>query len=89
MKKKGAFLLYDRDFELLMKEDEPDDRDDYRLLRVNDHRFVLVSAEEVSEWDLEKEEKTQLSVGRCEPNLVELMGGHLVVADKWIKAYDF
>jgi hypothetical protein len=30
-----------------------------------------------------------LSVGRVEPNLVELMSGHLVVADKWIKAYDF
>lgn len=43
----------------------------------------------MSEWDLEKEEKRRLDVGGCEPNLVELMGGRLIVADKWIKAYDF
>lgn len=45
MKKKGAFLLYDRDFELLMKEEEPDQSDDYRLLRRTEDRFVLVGGE--------------------------------------------
>lgn len=45
MKKKGAFLLYDKDFDLLMKEEEPDQRDDYRLLRRTDDRFVLVGGE--------------------------------------------
>lgn len=88
MKKKGALFVYDKDFALLMKEEEGEG-DDYRLLRLNDTRFVLVSVEEASEWDLEREEKTRLALGRCEPNLVELMSGHLVVADKWIKSYDF
>jgi hypothetical protein len=45
MKKKGAFLLYDQDFELIMKEDEPDDREDYRLLKASEKSFVLVSGE--------------------------------------------
>ena len=45
MKKKGAFLLYDRDFELIMKEDEPDECEDYRLLKASESSFVLVSGE--------------------------------------------
>jgi hypothetical protein len=89
MKKKGTFLVYDKDFELVMKEEESDELDQYRLLPLSDSKFILVSPEEVSEWDLEKEEKTHLNVAKCEPNLVELMNGHLVVADKWIKSYDF
>lgn len=72
-----------------MKEDESEEVTDYRLLKVDESRFALVSTEEVSLWDLEKEEKTHLEVSKCEPNLVELMSNHLVLADKWIKSYDF
>lgn len=43
-----------------MKEDESEEVTDYRLLKVDESRFALVSTEEVSLWDLDKEEKTHL-----------------------------
>lgn len=54
LKKQGSFLLYDKDFELLMKEDENEETKDYRILDRSENSFVLVSNEEVSLWDLEK-----------------------------------
>lgn len=90
MKKDSSILIYDRDFELLMKEDEDEDIEDYRIMKIDAHRFILASKKDFSVWDLEKEEKTTLALEGSPPNLVELMGKrHLLVADKWIRSYDF
>ena len=83
-------LVYDRDFELLMKEDEDEEIQDYRIMKVDEKRFILGNKKEFSLWDLEKEEKQTLKLEGWAPNLTQLMGNrYLLIADKWIRSYDF
>lgn len=89
MKKESHLLVYDKDFELLMKEDCEEEAEEFRVMRVDGERFLMADQNEFSLWDLKKEEKVRLRLGGVQPNLAELMGKHVVVADKWIKAYDF
>lgn len=90
MKKESCVLIYDKDFELLMKEEEEEDVNDYRIMKVDDKKFVLGSKKEFSLWDLEREEKQRLKLEGWAPNLTELMGQrYLLIADKWIRSYDF
>lgn len=62
-------LVYDRDFELLMKEDEDEEIQDYRIMKVDEKRFILGNKKEFSLWDLEKEEKQTLKLEGWAPNL--------------------
>lgn len=90
MKKEGSILVYDKEFDLVMKEEEDQELTNYKILKVNDKRFIMANEQELSFWDLEKEDKTQLSLTEATPSLVELVGEkNLLVADKWIKSYDF
>ena len=48
----------------------------------------------MSLWDLDNESKTNINLNFNEkslnPNLIEFVGGkHLLVADTWVKSYDF
>jgi len=52
MKKEGSILIYDSDFELLMKEDEDEDIEDYRIMKIDEKKFMLASKKEFSVWDL-------------------------------------
>lgn len=69
MKKESCMLVYDRDFELLMKEDEDEEIQDYRIMKVDEKRFILGNKKEFSLWDLEKEEKQTLKLEGWAPNL--------------------
>ena len=92
MKKEASILIYDRDFDLVMKEEEDQDVSNYKILKVSDKKFILANDQELSLWDLDNESKTslQLNEASLNPNLVELVGGkNLLVADTWIKSYDF
>jgi hypothetical protein len=91
MKKEASILIYDRDFDLVMKEEEHEEANSYKVLRVSDKKFVLANDQELSLWDLDKESKTSLNLGElnADPSLVELVGGkELLVADAWIRSYD-
>ena len=72
-----------------MKEEESEEVEGYKVMKINDKKFILASEQEVSLWDLENESKTGLSVKDYCPNMVELMGNRLLVADKWIRSFDF
>lgn len=90
MKKEGSVLVYDKEFDLVMKEEEDQDITNYKILRVSDKKFIMANDQELSLWDLDKEDKTQLNLTETTPSLVELVGEKsLLVADKWIKSYDF
>lgn len=90
MKKEASILVYDKEFDLVMKEEEDPDIANYKLLKVNDKKFILANEQELSLWDLEKEDKTILKLTDASPSMVELVADKiLLVADKWIKSYDF
>lgn len=90
MKKEGAILVYDKEFDLVMKEEEDQDLTNYKVLKVSDKKFILANDQELSLWDLDKEDKTSLTLTDASPSMVELVGEkNLLVADKWIKCYDF
>lgn len=91
MKKEGAILVYDKEFDLVMKEEEDQELTNYKVLRVSDKKFILANEQEISLWDLDKEDKIHLSLTKeVSPALVELMSEKsLLVADKWIESYDF
>ena len=72
-----------------MKEEESEEVEGYKVMKINDKKFILASEQEVSLWDLENESKTGLSVKDYCANMVELMGNRLLVADKWIRSFDF
>lgn len=74
MKKEGSVLVYDKEFDLVMKEEEDQDITNYKILRVNEKKFIMANDQELSLWDLEKEDKTQLSLTQTTPSLVELVG---------------
>lgn len=74
MKKEGSVLVYDKEFDLVMKEEEDQDITNYKILRVNHKQFIMANDQELSLWDLEKEDKTQLSLTQTTPSLVELVG---------------
>lgn len=90
MKKEASILVYDKEFDLVMKEEEDPDIANYKLLKVTDKKFILANEQELSLWDLEKEDKTTLKLTDASPSMVELVADKtLLVADKWIKSYDF
>lgn len=73
-----------------MKEEEDQDLTNYKVLKVSDKKFILANDQELSLWDLDKEDKTSLTLTDASPAMVELVGEkNLLVADKWIKCYDF
>lgn len=67
-------MVYDKEFDLVMKEEEDQDITNYKILRVNEKKFIMANDQELSLWDLEKEDKTQLSLTQTTPSLVELVG---------------
>ena len=91
MKKEASILIYDRDFDLVMKEEEDEDVPNYKIMKVSDKKFVLANDQELSLWDLDNESRTSLTLNETSltPSKVELLGKKLLVADSWIKAYDF
>ena len=92
MKKEASILIYDPDFDLVMKEEEDESLTNYKILKVSDKKFILANDQELSLWDLENESKTiiNLNESSIDPNLIELIGGkQLLVAASWIKSYDF
>ena len=92
MKKEASILIYDRDFDLVMKEEEDENITNYKILKVSDRKFILSNDQELSLWDLDSESKTVVNLNEAtiNPNLIELVGGKsLLVADSWVKSYDF
>ena len=92
MKKEASILIYDRDFDLVMKEEEDENITNYKILKVSDRKFILSNDQELSLWDLDSETKTVVNLNEASinPNLIELVGGkNLLVADSWVKSYDF
>lgn len=92
MKKEASILIYDRDFDLVMKEEEDENITNYKILKVSDRKFILSNDQELSLWDLDSESKTVVNLNEASinPNLIELVGGKsLLVADSWVKSYDF
>lgn len=62
VKKDDAFIVYDADFDLLIKEEEPVDLVDYRVMKIDENRMLIASSKGISLWDLEKEERTFLKM---------------------------
>ena len=92
MKKEASILIYDPDFDLVMKEEEDESLSNYKILKVSDKKFILANDQELSLWDLENESKTIINLNEpsIDPSLIELVGGkQLLVAASWIKSYDF
>ena len=94
MKKESSILIYDLDYDLVMKEEEDENSTNYKILKVSDKKFILASDQELSFWDLENESKSNVNLSFNEksmnPNLIEFVGGkNLLVADSWVKSYDF
>ena len=90
VKKDDCFKLYDADFDLLMREDEEEEINEYRVMPLTKERFLVVSRREIALWDVKGEERKVLSLEGYEPGLVELMDDrHLLLADKWIRVLDF
>ena len=92
MKKEASILIYDPDFDLVMKEEEDESLSNYKILKVSDKKFILANDQELSLWDLENESKTIINLiePSIDPSLIELVGGkQLLVAASWIKSYDF
>ena len=61
---------------------------------MSDKKFILVSDKELSFWDLENESKTPINLNLNDKNinssLIELVNErNLLVADSWVKSYDF
>lgn len=91
MKKEGAILIYDKDFDLVMKEEETLDLSEYKIMKINDKKFIMTNEKELSLWDLDNENKTEINLPITElaPNLVELMENKtLLIAYSWIQSYD-
>lgn len=89
MKKEASIIVYDQEFDFVMKEEENEEVEGYKVMKISDMKFILASEQEVSLWDLDSESKTPLSVKDYSPNMIELMGNRLLVADKWIRSFDF
>jgi|JI10StandDraft_1071094.scaffolds.fasta_scaffold395962_2 hypothetical protein len=70
MKKEGSILVYDKEFDLVMKEEEDQDLTNYKVLKVSEKKFILVNDLELSLWDLDKEDKTSLSLTEASPSMV-------------------
>ena len=52
MKKEASILIYDPDFDLVMKEEEDESLSNYKILKVSDKKFILANDQELSLWDL-------------------------------------
>ena len=94
MKKEASILIYDLDFDLVMKEEEDETTSNYKIIKVSDKKFILVSDKELSYWDLENESKTPINLNLNDKNinssLIELVNErNLLIADSWVKSYDF
>ena len=73
-----------------MKEEEDESIVNYKIMKVNSQQFVLANDQELSLWDLEKESKSSINLKLpSSPNTIELVGRDLLVAESWIKSYDF
>ena len=72
MKKEASIIIYDKDFDFVMKEEEDQEVSNYKILKVTDKKFLLASDQELSLWDLDSEEKTTLNLNEVSmnPNLV-------------------
>ncbi len=70
MKKEASILVYDKEFDLVMKEEEDPDLANYRILKINENKFILASDQELSLWDMEEESKKLLSITEVSPNMV-------------------
>ena len=53
MKKEASIIVYDQEFDFVMKEEDDEDVQNYRILKVNAKQFILASDQEVSLWDLD------------------------------------
>ena len=73
-----------------MKEEEDENVSNYKIMKVNDKQFILANDQEISLWDLDKESKNVVNLKLpASPSMIELMGRDLLVAESWIKSYDF
>ena len=73
-----------------MKEEEDENVSNYKIMKVNDKQFILANDQEISVWDLDKESKNPINLKvPASPSMIELMGKDLLVAESWIKSYDF
>jgi len=41
MKKEASIIVYDQEFDFVMKEDEDENAENYRILKVNEKQFIL------------------------------------------------
>lgn len=53
-----------------MKEEENEEVEGYKVMKINEKKFILASEQELSLWDLESESKAVLSVKDYCPNMV-------------------
>jgi len=60
-------------------------------MKVSDKKFVLANDQELSLWDLDNESRTSITLNETAltPSKIELLDKKLLVADSWIKSYDF
>lgn len=59
------------------------------MIPIDEDKFVLKTEQKVQIWDIAKESTDVLECPKCEPNVVEVMEGKLVVACNEIQVFDF
>lgn len=52
MKKEASIIIYDQEFDFVMKEEESEDFETYKVMKISEKKFILASEQEVSLWDL-------------------------------------
>lgn len=53
MKKEASIIIYDKEFDFVMKEEDNEEIESYRVMKIDDKKFILASEQEISLWDLE------------------------------------
>jgi hypothetical protein len=88
VRKSDCFILYDNEFELVMKEDAEEKSKEFKILKVDGKKFILKTENKASLWDIEEEDTSELkSVPVVSPKLTEFMSGQVIACDRWIEAY--
>ena len=81
-------MLYDSEFELVMRENVEETEKELKLFEVSPKKFILKTESHTVLWDIEEENAEEIEgIPSVSPLLSELMSGKIIASDKCIKAY--
>ena len=88
VRREDSCLLYDSEFELVMRESIDETEREIQLFEAGPKKFILKTEGHAVLWDIENEDTEDIEgIPSASPLLSEFMSGNIIVSDKWIKAY--